>query len=78
MEISTPLTGDYSGRMAIGDITLSVSQIDRSDDETVLSSLDTAVNFADQAWAYVGGGAVSAENLSWDALKANFSQTSTR
>lgn len=75
MEISAPLTSDYSGRTAVGDLTLSVSQIDRSDNATVLSSTDTAVNFSNLAWTFVGGGAVANEPVSWDSMKARYSHT---
>jgi hypothetical protein len=72
MGISEPLNSESSGRMAIGDITLSVSQIDRTDNETVLSSTDTPVIFSDLVWTYVGGGAVGVENVTWDTVKAHY------
>ncbi len=58
MEITGPLDGSSSGRMAGGDVTLSVSLIDRSSSKTVISTIDTPVNYSDYPWTYVGDGAV--------------------
>lgn len=77
MEISAPLTSDYSGRMAAGDITLTVAQIDRTDNMTVLSAMDTAVNFSDLVWTFVDTGVVSTEKMSWGAMKAQYSSNGT-
>jgi len=71
-EIPNPLDGNMSGRMAISDVTLSVSTIDRVDNTTVLDTQDTPVGFSNLVWSYVGEGAVATDQLTWDSLKAGY------
>ncbi len=70
LEIFSPLEAVLSGRVATGDVTLTVAVIDRLDNTTALSFDYTPVTFSSLNWTFVGGGAVPSEQTSWGTMKA--------
>ena len=71
-EILSPFDFKPTGRVAGGDITVSLHLFEAGDGSMPAGEQHWEITFAEQAWDYYGSGAVSNTATSWSAVKAMY------